>query len=36
VGAVGELVEKHIFERGAESLPDLTPTLVRIGWALLV
>jgi AcrR family transcriptional regulator len=35
VGAVGELVEQHIFERGAESLPELTPTLVRIGWALL-
>jgi AcrR family transcriptional regulator len=35
VGAVGELVEQHIFERGADSLPELTPTLVRIGWALL-
>ena len=35
VGAIGELVEEHIFERGAESLPELTPTLVRIGWALL-
>jgi AcrR family transcriptional regulator len=35
VGAVAELVEDHIFKRGAESLPELTPTLVRIGWALL-
>jgi AcrR family transcriptional regulator len=35
VGAVGELVEQHIFEQGAQSLPELTPTLVRIGWALL-
>ena len=35
VGAIGELVQEQIFDRGAESLPELTPTLVRIGWALL-
>jgi AcrR family transcriptional regulator len=35
VGAIGELVQEHIFDRGAESLEELTPTLVRIGWALL-
>jgi hypothetical protein len=35
VGAIGELVQEHISTRGAESLADLTPTLVRIGWALL-
>lgn len=35
VGAIGELVQEHISTRGAESLPELTPTLVRIGWALL-
>jgi AcrR family transcriptional regulator len=35
VGAIGELVQEHIFDRGAESLPELTPTLVQIGWALL-
>lgn len=35
VGAIGELVQEQIFDRGAESLPELTPTLVRVGWALL-
>jgi AcrR family transcriptional regulator len=35
VGAIGELVTEHIFDRGADSLADLTPTLVRIGWSLL-
>jgi AcrR family transcriptional regulator len=35
VGAIGELVQEHIFDRGAESLAELTPTLVGIGWALL-
>jgi AcrR family transcriptional regulator len=35
VGAIGELVQEQIFDRGAGSLPELTPTLVRIGWALL-
>jgi AcrR family transcriptional regulator len=35
VGAIGELVTEHIFDHGAESLADLTPTLVRIGWSLL-
>lgn len=35
VGAIGELVQEHIVAKGAETLPDLTPTLVRIGWALL-
>jgi AcrR family transcriptional regulator len=35
VGAIGELVQEHISTRGAESLGELTPTLVRIGWALL-
>jgi AcrR family transcriptional regulator len=35
VGAIGELVQDHIVEHGADSLPDLTPTLVRLGWALL-
>ena len=35
VGAIGELVQDHILERGAASLPEMTPTLVRIGWVLL-
>jgi AcrR family transcriptional regulator len=35
VGAIGELVQDHILEHGAESLPELTPTLVRVGWVLL-
>ena len=35
VGAIGELVQEQIFDKGAESLPEITPTLVRIGWALL-
>ena len=35
VGAIGELVQEHISVHGAESLGELTPTLVRIGWALL-
>ena len=35
VGAVGELVQEHIFDKGAASLPELIPTLVGIGWALL-
>ena len=35
MGAIGELVQEQIFDQGAESLPELTPTLVRIGWALL-
>ncbi len=35
VGAIGELVQEHIFDQGADSLGELTPTLVRIGWALL-
>ncbi len=35
VGAIGELVQEHIFDRGADSLPELAPTLVQIGWALL-
>jgi AcrR family transcriptional regulator len=35
VGAIGELVQDHILEHGAATLPDLTPTLVRVGWVLL-
>jgi AcrR family transcriptional regulator len=35
VGAIAELVQDHIVTHGAKSLPELTPTLVRIGWALL-
>ncbi len=35
VGAIAELVQDHIVTHGAKTLPDLTPTLVRIGWALL-
>ena len=35
VGAIAELVQDHILTHGAKSLPELTPTLVRIGWALL-
>jgi AcrR family transcriptional regulator len=35
VGAIGELVQDHIVGKGARTLPDLTPTLVHIGWALL-
>jgi AcrR family transcriptional regulator len=35
VGAIGELVQDHIVEHGAATLPLLTPTLVRIGWVLL-
>jgi AcrR family transcriptional regulator len=35
VGAIGELVLNHIVDEGAESLPELTPTLVRVGWVLL-
>ena len=35
VGAIGELVQEHIVDRGADSLAELTPTLVRVGWALL-
>ena len=35
VGAIGELVQEQIVAKGAETLPELTPTLVRIGWALL-
>jgi AcrR family transcriptional regulator len=35
VGAIGELVQEQIFDKGAESLPEIIPTLVRIGWALL-
>ena len=35
VGAIGELVQEHIFDRGADSLGELAPALVRIGWALL-
>ena len=35
VGAIGELVQDHIVEHGAATLPELTPTLVRVGWVLL-
>ena len=35
VGAIGELVQVHIVDRGAGSLAELTPTLVRVGWSLL-
>ena len=35
VGAIGELVQEQIFDKGAESLPEIIPTLVGIGWALL-
>jgi AcrR family transcriptional regulator len=35
VGAIGELVQDHILMHGADSLPVLTPTLTRLGWALL-
>ena len=35
VGAIGELVQDHILTEGADSLPVLTPTLTRLGWALL-
>jgi AcrR family transcriptional regulator len=35
VGAIGELVQDHIIEHGAATLPELTPTLVRVGWVLL-
>jgi AcrR family transcriptional regulator len=35
VGAIGELVQDHILVHGADSLPVLTPTLTRLGWALL-
>ena len=29
VGAIGELVQEQIFDKGAESLPEIIPTLVR-------
>jgi AcrR family transcriptional regulator len=35
VGAIGELVQDHIVEHGATTLPKLKGTLVRIGWVLL-
>jgi AcrR family transcriptional regulator len=35
VGAIGELVQDHIVEHGAETLALLTPTLTRVGWVLL-
>jgi AcrR family transcriptional regulator len=35
VGAIGELVQDHIVEHGARTLPHLTPTLTRVGWVLL-
>jgi hypothetical protein len=28
-------VQDHILEHGAATLPELTPTLVRVGWVLL-
>jgi AcrR family transcriptional regulator len=34
VGGIGELVNEHIFRDGAESLPDLAPTLVEIATAV--
>ena len=30
VGGIGELVQQHILREGAETLPELTPTLVQI------
>ena len=35
VGAISELVQEHIFLKGARSLTELTPTLVEVSFALL-
>jgi AcrR family transcriptional regulator len=35
VGAISELVQEHIFVHGAETLTDLTPTLVEVACTLL-
>jgi AcrR family transcriptional regulator len=35
VGAVGELVQEHIYEHGAESLPELAPTLAEVARAVI-
>lgn len=35
VGAITELVQEHIYTQGAQSLTDLTPTLVEVASALL-
>jgi AcrR family transcriptional regulator len=35
VGGISELVQEHIVTRGAESLPELTPTLVRLSFTVV-
>jgi AcrR family transcriptional regulator len=35
VGAISELVQEHIFTHGAQSVTDLTPTLVDVAGAML-
>ena len=35
VGGISELVQEHIVTRGAESLPELTDTLIRLGFAIV-
>ena len=35
VGAISELVQEHIYTHGAQSLTELTPTLVEMAFALL-
>jgi AcrR family transcriptional regulator len=36
VGAIGELVQEHILDEGAESLEEITPTLVELAHAVIV
>ena len=35
VGGISELVQEHIVTHGAESLPELTDTLIQLGFALV-
>jgi AcrR family transcriptional regulator len=36
VGAIGELVQEHIFEHGAATLEELTPTLFELAHAVIL